>query len=84
MLITFVQGVISAFDKYLGPLTEAGGKKSRKHTDHHFLGESRVHGIQGSILGAIPRVNILPKPPLFRLHYPEPEKQICRPMRQDA
>ena len=43
VLVSFVQGVISSFDKHLAPLKETRGQKTREHTDQHLLNKRRVH-----------------------------------------
>ena len=49
MLVTRVQGIVSAFDEYFSPLDEAGYQETGHHANDDFLGKRRVHlSIPGS------------------------------------
>ncbi len=48
VLVSFVQSVISSFDKHLAPLIEARGQKTGEHTDQHLLNKRRVHALCSS------------------------------------
>jgi hypothetical protein len=82
VLVSFVQSVISSFDKHLTPLIETRGQKTREHTDHHLLNKRRVH--TSAAAAAMPERSRLPESPLSGLHNPKSEKQIRDSMGQNA
>ncbi len=43
MLVSLVQGVVSAFDKNFRPLNEGGGQETGKRANNDFLKEGGVH-----------------------------------------
>jgi len=43
MFVTFVQGVVRAFDEHPPPLYQTGGQERRDHANDYLLGESGVH-----------------------------------------
>ncbi len=43
MFVTFVQGIVRAFDEHLPPLYQTGGQEPRDHADNDLLEESGMH-----------------------------------------
>jgi hypothetical protein len=72
VLVSFVQSVISSFDKHFAPLIETRGQKTREHTNQHFLNKRSVHPALAA--AAMPERSRLPESPLSGLHNPKSEQ----------
>jgi hypothetical protein len=84
MLITGVQSVISAFHENLSPFNQRGREETGDRTDNDFLHEGGVHSQYLEHNGCHVRGINSPKTPLFCLHDPEPQQQICDGMGHNA
>ena len=75
MLVTLVQSIVSAFDKYLTPLDEAGREKARNRAKNHLLEKSSVHGSFNSS-GSASHVILYQKPHCFVFIIQRPRSRL--------